>query len=221
MTEYLPEYKISSELHKPETIITEAMKSESFEEFDSWTRSLIHVFGTNKNRVQDDENQSDRALVVGIHLLPDAERTTEETLAVSEEFTKLLSKNQIPVAFLRAVSKNKIVLAVPVRSAKKAAQVLAGHAESHWIEHMSHVIGKRDNWDIKGITQTGNVKTDVDNLPFTKAGITGKEQIIAYADSGLDVYSCFFHDENNKVPYIKNRLQNQTSLHRKIHAYVC
>lgn len=48
----------------------------------------------------------------------------------------------------------------------------------------------------------GIVQMGIHNgLPLTAANITGENEIIGVADSGLDVYTCFMYDPDTAVPY--------------------
>jgi subtilisin family serine protease len=55
---------------------------------------------------------------------------------------------------------------------------------------------------------------------LTGRGLNGEGQTIGIADTGLDIYHCFFYDDSKDVPYQRNRMDNNPDTgHRKIAAY--
>ena len=61
-----------------------------------------------------------------------------------------------------------------------------------------------------GVTQSGDGAVDILKI----ANLTGVDEIIGIADSGLDMMSCFFHDPSVETPY--NRVDHN---HRKVIYY--
>ena len=57
---------------------------------------------------------------------------------------------------------------------------------------------KISNSDASAIVQTGD-GAHPNTHPFWAHGITGKGQIVQVGDTGLDQYSCFFHDDDGVV----------------------
>jgi hypothetical protein len=57
------------------------------------------------------------------------------------------------------------------------------------------------NFRARSIQQSASVGNDASTSPFTAAGMKGEDQIVAIADSGLDMESCYFQDPNGPVPF--------------------
>lgn len=90
-----------------------------------------------------------------------------------------------------------------------------------WIErlHPSYT----HNRSGRGICETGKRF----NSPMDSSiGIRGEGEVIGVVDTGIDVQSCFFSDNNHDVPYVLVGSNTPTTLptslpgsHRKIAAY--
>lgn len=92
-----------------------------------------------------------------------------------------------------------------------AAEVIGNFAERNsvqWIERSYE--NKLFTRFANGVVQSG----DPDKLPLFAANLTGLDQVIGIADTGLDVQSCFFYDENVDTPF---NVQEDT--HRKVIYY--
>jgi subtilisin family serine protease len=212
VAEYLPEYKISSELLTPESIPDTTVERESLDEsLSDMPKSVVHLMDNGKQHASK-RKPSSSDILIAVHLLPDEERTIDETVAVLRDMNEVLDKNAIPYKFFKPASKRKLIIGLDGKHVTKVARLLAQHPDTHWLEHTSP-IGKKENWDVRYVMQSGRESEE----PFSKAGITGKDQIIAFADSGLDVHNCFFYDKE-RVPFVTS--SNITGArHRKIAAY--
>lgn len=56
-------------------------------------------------------------------------------------------------------------------------------------------------------------------MPYTEAGLKGDDEVIAIADTGLDVNSCYFYDPQGQVSPSKIGTTNVDSKYRKVVQY--
>lgn len=70
-----------------------------------------------------------------------------------------------------------------------------------WVEPLYDAYTS-NRW-LKGVCQTGNYE----NAPFGPVGnLTGDDEIVGIADTGIDMNSCYFYDPNYPIPYNKINL---------------
>lgn len=80
------------------------------------------------------------------------------------------------------------------------------------------------NQESSYISQSGYIAADGGSTPLWKAGITGVDQVVGIADTGLDYMHCFFYDSNVPVvmtdTYIASLTKTvalfESTSHRKI-----
>lgn len=102
-----------------------------------------------------------------------------------------------------------IVSDVTCEDLSLVVKTLAALPEVLWVEELQKVV-PFNRW-AKGICQTGNVNA----VPLYSTGnITGSTQIIGIADTGIDMFSCYFHDPNVPPPFDKVDFK-----HRKVILY--
>ena len=58
------------------------------------------------------------------------------------------------------------------------------------------------NFHSRSIQESANVGFAQVNLPYTSAGITGANQVVSLADTGVDVTSCYFSDGSASSPLV-------------------
>jgi subtilisin family serine protease len=111
---------------------------------------------------------------------------------------------------LVAGRKSKMLLTVnDCRHIDSIVKKLSHRREVLWIEQYNDVV-LHNRW-AKGVCQSG----DYTSTPMFNANLTGTGEIIGVVDTGLDVTSCYFFDENNKITY--NAVNND---HRKVVSYI-
>jgi subtilisin family serine protease len=76
------------------------------------------------------------------------------------------------------------------------------------------------NFRARSNPQSATASNQLSNQPYTKAGILGDGQIVTIADTGLDVFSCYFYDPAGRVaPSKPNAPQFNQNL-RKVIGYI-
>jgi subtilisin family serine protease len=214
VTEYRPEYKVSSELSSNRAMeealykriqtqqklskqTTDSLKQSHEEEHEQDTQKL---------------NQAKKRVLVSIYLFNNEESVVDQ-IRNELEFA-LLSRSSITIHLLKRVSKEKLVLAVPFNAVLEAIELVSHHSGVHWIEVLDLVTYK-DNKYGRWTVQSGRPNVSM----YSEHGITGKNQIIGYGDSGLDIYNCFFWDEEHAVPFTNASVPLPQTQHRKIIGY--
>ncbi|KAL0482525.1 hypothetical protein AKO1_014413, partial [Acrasis kona] len=134
---------------------------------------------------------------ISASLVPDQERTLRDAEQIKDQIKSILDNNNIPHQHLLAASKNKIIAVVHKQHFAQAAKALSTHVQVHWIEQHD-VHAQPENAFNRKLIQTNKQQSE----PYSIAGLKGKGQVVAYGDSGLDVYSCFFHDQDHRVPFV-------------------
>lgn len=86
-------------------------------------------------------------------------------------------------------------LTVPCAAAEAVLQALSEHSEVEWIEEQGEYVPS-NRWG-RGLCQSG----DADSQPIFFANITGQGQVVGISDTGIDMDSCYFHDENVAPPF--------------------
>ncbi len=76
------------------------------------------------------------------------------------------------------------------------------------------------NYRARSIPQTAKVGYDASVEPFTAAGLLGDNQIISIADTGVDVYSCYFYDAQGRVPPSSITSPTSDMKYRKVVQYL-
>ena len=84
-----------------------------------------------------------------------------------------------------------------------------------WLEPKMNLL--INNIEATTILQSGRTYPVLSNKPIWAAGITGKNQIVGLGDTGVDVNSCYFSDENKSNN--NNIYDNDYRQHRKIINY--
>jgi hypothetical protein len=89
-----------------------------------------------------------------------------------------------------------------VTAAACVAYAAATFAAQPWTRLVSVASYPRtDNYKARSLVQTQTVGTGPLQSPYTALGLTGTGQVVALADTGLDVQSCWFIDINaGRVP---------------------
>lgn len=57
------------------------------------------------------------------------------------------------------------------------------------------------NFRARSIQQSAKVGTQAVATPYTYAGLMGDGQVVSVADTGLDIYSCYFYDPQGHVQF--------------------
>ena len=57
------------------------------------------------------------------------------------------------------------------------------------------------NYRSRSIQQSSTVGKSLSNAPYTNAGLRGDGQIVAVADTGVNVNSCYFYDPTGQVAF--------------------
>lgn len=55
------------------------------------------------------------------------------------------------------------------------------------------------NFRARSIPQSATASNQLSSQPYTKAGMLGDGQIVTIADTGIDVFSCYFYDPDGQV----------------------
>jgi len=123
---------------------------------------------------------------------------------LSDKYLFTVNMESIMVDALHA-----LLISTTCGHAKEVATSLAELPHIMWVEEKLHST-VHNRW-ARGICQTGVY----DSTPFYSANLTGKGQLIGIADSGIDMYSCYFHDPNHDT-----LVSNQWNMaHRKVVYY--
>jgi subtilisin family serine protease len=138
---------------------------------------------------------------------------------IEQQLKSLLDINAIEYKSLARTSDNIIIVFVSKDDTSRSAELLASQPIIQWIERdlpedQAVPETKHGSWVIQSSQES--------RTPFTDAGLTGKGQVIAVADSGVDVNSCYFYDPDNPVPYYNDSVApivEHSSKHRKIEIY--
>jgi subtilisin family serine protease len=134
-----------------------------------------------------------------------------------DDYRSLLNMHHIEYKNLAETSPGTLILLVSRTHVQEAAELFSKYPTVQWIEReIEEVIPevKNVNWAV----QSG----ELDYRPFSEVGLTGKEQVIAIADTGVDVNSCYFYDPDHAVPFVDDYLTpiyNHSSKHRSIELY--
>jgi subtilisin family serine protease len=132
---------------------------------------------------------------------------------VMSKIRSVLSQKQVNARKLIAASPNKFVITVLESDVQRAVQELASHHDIHWIEPIAATTSM-NKW-ARWITQTGTKGSEP-----VSSKLSGSDQIVAIADSGLDYNNCYFYDDKNSVPFTQTVTNPKKSTpHRKIHEY--
>jgi len=101
----------------------------------------------------------------------------------------------------------QIELASPAAGGAKLEQVamwLASQQETRWVEEeMTYSVQNQGGAAVTQSNSDGEEAT-----PLWDAGLSGRDEIVGCADTGLDIDNCLFHDANPVGPF-----------HRKVVAY--
>ncbi len=96
---------------------------------------------------------------------------------------------------------NKVVIITPKWRLPEVVQYVAAREEVIWLEEQSQY--KSMNIRASKIIQGGISST---STPLWQEGLTGRNQIIGIADTGLDYKSAFFRDSAVAVPFCQSTL---------------
>lgn len=75
------------------------------------------------------------------------------------------------------------------------------------------------NYRARSIPQSAKVGSDLSVMPYTAAGLLGDGQVVAIADTGVDVYSCYFFDPQGRVTPSDVSSPKSDSRYRKVVQY--
>jgi len=194
----------SRKAQEQERLTTQLDKAHTSQESSNLTAEQLH-----KKRLQELEEEKQR-VPLAVHIF----KSSNADL-VLQEMKNALMKQGIDVHVIMKASSEKIVASLPFKSVIQAVEILAHHSAVHWIDLLNFASFK-DNKTNRWVVQSNMVSRS----PYTDRGITGKNQVIGYGDSGLDVYNCFFYDDKNAVPFTNATVPLVQTGHRKIAGYL-
>jgi hypothetical protein len=163
--------------------------------FDSVTSTSAGSCATNKAN-------KEMKFVISIMALPEAAlQMLISNIAITLPVT--LSTDPVHPDKVNAISAK-----VACKDAVYVMEELSSFSEVEWVDELGEVV-LSNRWG-KGLCQSG----DPDDYSIHDANLTGVGQIIGISDSGLDMKSCYFHDDNVPAPYNKTNYN-----HRKVIYY--
>lgn len=90
---------------------------------------------------------------------------------------------------------NLLSISIGCPAAATVLSVLSDRSEVEWVEELGEYV-TANRWS-RGLCQSGN--SDITSIYM--ANLTGHSQIIGISDTGLDMESCYFKDENVAAPF--------------------
>jgi hypothetical protein len=192
----LPHHKVSPELH---TVVLNDFPSSH----PPQTSSRRHILTSEEDAVE-------LAVVLAPHAHQRAASTAEKWAdrlgcEFAPEGAREGRRNQ---QWVRVASPKKFILRLHRRAAREALRYMSQQHETSWIEPRER-FRLRNKWS-QGIIQSGKAF----NTPIFDRGISGQNQIIGIADTGIDMNLCFFSDSEHSKPF--NTVNRQ---HRKVISY--
>lgn len=85
--------------------------------------------------------------------------------------------------------------------------------------HLLYARAELLNFRSRSIQQVAKVGSQSLATPYTTAGLRGDGQIVSVADTGLDIYSCYFYDPQGHVAFSDIKSSVFDTKYRKVVMY--